>query len=164
MHLDNNRKRKVLNNLAMMAEVNQFTQYLRRFVYDSYTTFQQLPKGIDYHVSSDAERIGLHQASVRFRTHLQGLAADLNNNMQSNSHIDHLISNANVVCFEDCHTIYSIEKSWHLCEIFSINESDMLSIELIKWLKVEIIVLNFSNYFFSTQPFFIYLCFLGCLL
>lgn len=101
----------------------------KRAVFDAFRTFQQVPKDVAGHSVDEAHRLQILNCSENFREQLRALAADIGTIAERDEESD-------VSLDSDYDTIYSIEKSWQICEIFSVNPTKLLSIELIKWLKV----------------------------
>jgi hypothetical protein len=109
----------------------------RRFVNESFASFQKIPKGIDAQFVDQAQRLALTDCSGQFRSHLRRLTDAVSIAAEQ---ID-IAGNGSAdsgSLEQDYDVLYSIEKSWHICEIFTINPTKTLSIELVKWLKVSI--------------------------
>jgi hypothetical protein len=111
----------------------------KKFIFSSFNNFQSLPKNVDLSNITDEHRIEVLGCSEKFRgilhqvcMEIDGLAEllDKENNQQADTALDREMLEA------EYDTVYSIEKSWHVCEIFFLNHTKLLSIELIKWLKV----------------------------
>jgi hypothetical protein len=107
----------------------------RRFINESFATFQKTPKGIDAQFVDDSQRLDLTRCSEQFRSHLRRLA-DAVSSAAELVDIEGVGTSDSASLEQDYDLLYSIEKSWHICEIFTINPTKTLSIELVKWLKV----------------------------
>jgi len=106
----------------------------RRAIFDAFRTFQQIPKDVAAQSADDAHRLQVLSCSESFREQLRTLAAEIGVVAETEA------ASADGMSLDgDYDTVYSIEKSWQICEIFSINPTKLLSIELIKWLKVSFI-------------------------
>ena len=123
----------------------------RRFVNESFATFQQVPRNVDVQLNDCQQRLILSECSVSFRRHLLRLTEEVSRTVElldlrngSREEISKLELEYDV--------LYSIEKSWFVCEIFTINSTPLLSLELVKWLKVQSIFLIHMNK---------YLCFIS---
>lgn len=79
----------------------------------------------------------LSNCSQSFRYQLKRLQRDVDATVeqlhrQSNSECD-----ASSRQLENLYDVaYSMEKSWHICEMFAVNPTKLISTELVTWLKV----------------------------
>lgn len=105
----------------------------RRAIFDAFRTFQQIPKDVAAQSADDAHKLQILTCSENFREQLRTLAAQIGSVAETEG-----VREGGLSLDGDYDTVYSIEKSWQICEIFSINPTKLLSIELIKWLKVSI--------------------------
>lgn len=107
----------------------------RRFFNESFATFQKVPKGNEAQFIDESQRLDLTRCSEQFRSHLRRLTDAVSSAAEQIDIAGE--GNADSASLEqDYDLLYSIEKSWHICEIFTINPTKTLSIELVKWLKV----------------------------
>lgn len=119
-------------------------QSVRKHILSSYRVFRSLcDKSIPYLTASPslvpfAEVAVKH--SEQLRMELKNLMVDLDNILQQLSHMSPHNSMVESVNMEEDEIIRrhdavkSIEKVWHLCEIFHINPTKYLSLEFARWL------------------------------
>ena len=111
----------------------------RKFVHASFKSFQEVPKNVELQAIDEEHKLLILNRSENFREHLRSLIADINlqaEELDRTAHDREEIADENATLEKVHDTMYSIEKSWQICEIFLLNPTKLLSIELIKWLKV----------------------------
>lgn len=126
------------NNMNLNSVSHPLNRAARTFVHESFRIFQSVPKQEPKFDIQDNFRLELLQYSEQFRSQLRSLATsvskyaeelDLPDNVQRSK--DELVGLDKL--FD---TMIGVEKSWQLCEIFFLNPTDLLSIEVIRWMKV----------------------------
>jgi hypothetical protein len=107
----------------------------RRFLNASYATYTSVPRNIDAQLIGDDQRSVLAGSSAAFRGHLKRLAEDVSSTAER---LDQGGASGELLSRLESYydLLYSIEKSWHVCEIFTINPTKTLSLELVRWIKV----------------------------
>lgn len=111
--------------------VDQLRNLIRAF----FSVYQSVPRFIDSQTIDDEQRSLVVGCSGNFRNHLRRCADEINSaaeRLDGDEANDELIMEL-IGVFDQLH---SVEKSWHLCEIFLINPSRLLSLDLVAWLKV----------------------------
>ena len=113
----------------------------RKFIHSSYRILESIPKDIDSNHLTDEYRSFIVQQSELFRETLSGLNADINAIAESmDSSGDEAAANLD----QEYDLICNLEQSWHICEVFLINPTKHISIEVARWLKVCLYVLSLS--------------------
>lgn len=117
-----------------LAMVEEEEGRYRRFINASFSTYRAIPRNIDALLIDDNQRTFLSALSSTFRKHLKRLAEDVSSAAELLSRDDtknHLLPQLE----REYDLLYVVEKSWHVCEIFTVS-SNKMSMDLVRWLKV----------------------------
>ena len=127
--------------VGMKAQALPLTCASRKFLYDSFRVYQEVPKNVEIKSVSEDQKLQLLNCSINFRCQLRTLAEKISSLAEVSDQCNGT-DTANSSLDDAYDSIYSVEKSWHICEIFFLNPTKLLSIELLKWLKV---ITSFHN-------------------
>ena len=122
----------------------------RKLAYSAFHTYQQIPKNVDVQSPGDDVRLQVLRCSNSFREQIKLVTSDVSKLAEVLAETnDSTLGNQDALEL-DYDALYSIEKSWQICEIFCLNPTKLISIELIKWLKVKLLSCHFSLFHLFT--------------
>lgn len=108
----------------------------RTLTFDSFYTYQQIPKNVDVQNPGEDVRHQVLSCSKSFRDQLKVTVNEISIFAESVGENENQSTGNQSSLEKDYDSLYSIEKSWQICEIFCLNPSKLISIEFIKWLQV----------------------------
>ena len=152
----------------IMASANEMQKPLelaiRKFVFSSFRIFDDTDKraGVLRQVMGDerseasAKQAILHRSSRLFREQLSTLLSDIDL-------VETAFSNQNGhevtpdMLQPECDLAVYLSMTWHLCEVYFLNQSNRNSLDLINWLKVTMMILIIEKQSFDTYEIMIIL-------
>ena len=125
---------------------------IRKFVFSSFRIFDDTDKRTsvlrqimrDERSEASAKQAILHRSSRLFREQLSTLLADIDL-------VETAFSNQNGyevppdLLQPECDLAVYLSMTWHLCEVYFLNQSNHNSLDLINWLKVTIMIFMFGK-------------------
>ncbi|KAJ1438540.1 Nup85 nucleoporin-domain-containing protein [Ochromonadaceae sp. CCMP2298] len=106
----------------------------RKFIFDSFAVFQRIPQNVDPQFLGDEIKLEILRCSAEFRSHLRALAAEVSEIAESQDSSSSR-TNPSASLDQEYYAVHSMEKSWHVCEVFLLNPTKLLSIEFVRWLR-----------------------------
>jgi hypothetical protein len=116
-------------------ELNCFRDHIISSSTDFFNLLSEVMKMINFEESLLHEKC--YEVSTKYRTKLRNLISNIDSIAENLQNEKEEEESKDLKMLISCYdTVKMIESCWHLCETFFLNSSNLLSIELIKWLKV----------------------------
>lgn len=113
--------------------MEELTKSARLLAHKSFRAFESIPKDLDLIEVNDEYRRFIVSQSKLFREALSALNGDINFMAES---MDAESNGTTTSLEQEFDLVSNIEQAWHFCEVFLLNPTKHISIELARWLKV----------------------------
>ena len=126
---------------------------IRKFVFSSFRIFENTEKKTELlqetikedRIKASAKQSILHTSSRTFREQLSILLADIDLVESAYLGQENFENFPELLLQPECDLAVYLSMTWHLCEVYFLNQSTHNSLDLINWLKVMTIICIFHE-------------------